>query len=59
VGPEKAGKIKIYCYAGQKNNFKELLLADQRKKISQAKNSTFTYSKDFISQVSYPNKLFT
>jgi hypothetical protein len=51
LGPESAANGgKIYCYANQALNFKVLAFTELRERLAKFKSSSFTFSKDFISQ---------
>ncbi len=52
LGPDADSQSKIYCYSGQALSFKERAASELRKQLSTTKNATFTYSGDFLSQVS-------
>jgi len=51
LGPDSAAKgAKIYTYANHSVNFKTMMLQDQKTRLRAVKDTTFTYSKDFVSQ---------
>jgi hypothetical protein len=51
ISQQQAKGVKIHCYAGQTNNFTELLKSQNRRELANAKGSTFTYSTEYLSQV--------
>jgi hypothetical protein len=51
LGPEAASKgAKVYTYANHSVNFKTMMIQDQKMRLRAIKDTTFTYSKDFVSQ---------
>jgi hypothetical protein len=50
LGKEGAQGGKIYMYSQQALNFKTKAMGEMRQRLSKIKNSTFTFSKDFVSQ---------
>ena len=51
LGPGAGLHSKIYCYSGQALGFKDFASAQMREKLGRTKNSTYTYSQEFNSQV--------
>jgi hypothetical protein len=50
LGIESGKGVKISAYSGQRQNFTEKLMAEQRTKLNTMKNATFTHSQEFLSQ---------
>ena len=50
LGIESGKGVKISTYSGQRENFTEKLMVEQRNKLSAIKNATFTHSQEFLSQ---------
>ena len=42
--------VKISAYSGQRENFTEKVMAEQRTRLNTVKNATFTHSQEFLSQ---------